>query len=383
MTAHAKLSASGSEKWMTCTPSARLEENFPDDESEFAKEGTFAHAVFEQQLLTFLGREVDPLEDSYLDTPELRDYVTEAVDFCIERIKEAYKRCSDPRILVEQRLDFSEWVPEGFGTGDLVIVADDLMEVLDLKYGKGIFVGAEDNSQMRLYGLGAYSENSLLYNIKSVRMTILQPRLDNYSSEELAIDDLLSWAENEVKPKAALAWAGEGEFVAGDHCSSCFCKARFQCAARSEQALALAQQSFSMVKPELLTLEQIAAVLERGEIVSKWVSDVQSYALKQAEKGTRVPGYKLVEGRSNRRYSSQDLVAERLKEHGFEEAAIYERNLLGLTAMTTAIGKKRFDEVLGDLIEKPAGKPVLVPVADKRDELDQNHRFSAIADDRS
>jgi hypothetical protein len=214
-------------------------------------------------------------------------------------------------------------------------------------------------------------------------MTILQPRLDNYSSEELPINDLLSWAENEVKPKAALAWAGEGEFVVGDHCSSCFCKARFQCAARSEQALALAQQSFSMVKPELLTLEQIATVLERGEIVSKWVSDEQSYALKQAEKGTRVPGYKLVEGRSNRRYSSQDLVAERLKEHGFEEAAIYERNLLGLTAMTTAIGKKRFDEVLGDLIEKPAGKPVLVPVADKRDELDQNHRFSAIADDRS
>ena len=383
MTAHAKLSASGSEKWMTCTPSARLEENFPDDESEFAKEGTFAHAVFEQKLLTYLGREVEPLEDSHFDTPELRDYVTEAVEFGIERIKAAYERCSDPRILVERRLDFSEWVPEGFGTGDLVIVADDLVEVLDLKYGKGIFVGAEGNSQMRLYGLGAYSENALLYNIESVRMTILQPRLDNYSSEELAIDDLLSWAENEVRPKAALAWAGEGEFVAGDHCSSCFCKARFQCTARSEQALALAQQSFSMIKPEVLTLEQIAMVLERGETVAKWVSDVQSYALKQAEKGIAVPGYKLVEGRSNRRYKSQDLVAERLKEHGFKEAAIYERNLLGLTAMATALGKKRFDEVLGDLIEKPTGKPVLVPNADKRDVIESNHGFSAIADDRS
>jgi len=368
---------------MTCTPSARLEENFPDDESEFAKEGTFAHAVFEHEMLTFLGQDAEPIEDSYFDTPELRDYVMEAVRFSIDRIKEAYKRCSDPRILVEQRLDFSEWVPEGFGTGDLVIVADDLVEVLDLKYGKGIFVGAEGNSQMRLYGLGAYSENSLLYNIKSVRMTILQPRLDNYSSEELAIDDLLSWAEDKVRPRAALAWAGEGEFVAGDHCSSCFCKARFQCAARSEQALALAKQSFSMVKPELLTIEQVAMVLERGETVSKWVSDVQSYALKQAEKGTRVPGYKLVEGRSNRRYSSQDLVAERLRKHGFEEAAIYERSLLGLTAMSAALGKKQFDSLLGDLIEKPTGKPVLVPVADKRDELDQNHGFSAIADDRS
>lgn len=370
--AHAKLSASGSKKWLTCTPSAHLEDQFPDEGSEYASEGTFAHAVFEQELLNWLGRPVDPLLSALLhfDTPELRDHVAKALDVARERIELARERCKDPVILVEQRLDFSPWVPEGFGTGDLVIITDDLVEVLDYKHGKGVFIEAQDNSQMRLYGLGAYNELAHLYDIKRVRMTVLQPRLDNFGSEELTIEELLKWADDIVVPAAKLAWEGAGEFVPGEHCASGFCRARFQCAARAEANLELAKKDFALAKPELLTDEQIAQVLAKGDEVAKWISDVQSFALTQAEKhGRQWPGFKLVEGRSNRKYSSPDDIAQRLIENGIPEAVIYERSLLGITAMEKAIGKKKFAELLDDLVVKPAGKPTLVPESDKRPAL--------------
>ncbi len=384
--AHAKLSASGSEKWMTCTPSARMEEAFPDEGSEFAREGTFAHAVFEQQLLHYLGREVEPLPNElmHFDSPALCDYVQEAVNFAIDRIKEAYERCKDPVIYVERRLDFSRWVPEGFGTGDLVIITDELVEVLDLKYGKGIFVDAKDNSQMRLYGLGAYNELADLYTIQKVRMTILQPRLNNYSSEEISLRQLLVWADEAVVPKAKLAWEGEGEFVAGDHCISSFCKARYTCPARAAQALAVAKQEFGPIEdaqpplPETLSIDRVAQLLPKADLVINWFTDLKAYALKQAEKGTPVPGYKLVEGRSNRKYSDQDAVAKALRAAKIPDEIAYERSLLGITAMETAIGKKKFAEVLGDLITKPEGKPTLVPEGDKRPAL--TSRASALDD---
>jgi len=384
--AHAKLSASGSEKWMTCTPSARMEEAFPDEGSEFAREGTFAHAVFEQQLLHYLGREVEPLPNElmHFDSPALCDYVQEAVNFAIDRIKAAYERCKDPVIYVERRLDFSRWVPEGFGTGDLVIITDELVEVLDLKYGKGIFVDAKDNSQMRLYGLGAYNELANLYTIQKVRMTILQPRLNNYSSEEISLRQLLVWADEAVVPKAKLAWEGEGEFVAGDHCISSFCKARYTCPARAAQALAVAKQEFGPIEdaqpplPETLSIDRVAQLLPKADLVINWFTDLKAYALKQAEKGTPVPGYKLVEGRSNRKYSDQDAVAKALRAAKIPDEIAYERSLLGITAMETAIGKKKFAEVLGDLITKPEGKPTLVPEGDKRPAL--TSRASALDD---
>ena len=385
--AHAKLSASGSEKWMTCTPSARVEEQFIDEGSEFAREGTFAHAVFEQSLLNYLGRPVDPLPVDliHFDSPALRDYVKQSVDYAIERIEAARERCKDPVIYVERRLNFSAWVPEGFGTGDLVIITDGLVEVLDLKYGKGILVEAQDNSQMRLYGLGAYAELADLYDITDVRMTILQPRLNNYGSEELPVKELLAWADKFVVPAAALAWEGKGEFVAGDHCTSCFCKARYTCPARAAQALEVAKQEFDVVEsaqpplPESLTVERIAELLPKADMVISWFTDLKAYALKQAvDHNNVVPGYKLVAGRSNRRYENQDAVAEKLLAAGFPEAVIYERSLLGITAMETAIGKKEFAKVLGDLIVKPEGKPTLVPVSDKRPEL--NSVASAIND---
>lgn len=370
--AHAKLSASGSGKWLVCTPSASLEDQFPDEQSAFAAEGTFAHAVFEQELLSRLGRAVDPLPQDLLhfDSADLRDHVQAAVDVALDRIREARSRCADPVILVEQRVDFSRWVPEGFGTGDLVIIADDLVEVMDLKYGKGYEVEAEGNSQMKLYALGAYAALDHLYDIRRVRMTILQPRLRNYASSELLIEDLLEWAETVVKPRAQLAWDGHGEYAAGDHCSSYFCRARATCAARAQHAMTLAKADFALTEPGLLTEEQICQVLARGDAVAKWIGDVQGYALDQAEKHGRAwPGYKLVEGRSNRKYADQDQVSQRLLQAGINEALIYERSLLGITAMEKALGKKKFTELLNDLVVKPSGKPTLVQDADKRPAL--------------
>ena len=373
MTAHAKLSASGSEKWMTCTPSVFAEEPFADEGSEFAREGTFAHAVFEQMLLIHMGLPVEALRKSKFDNQELRDYVNTAVEYAIERITDARVRCPDPIILVEQRLDFSRWVPEGFGTGDLVIITDDLVEVMDLKYGKGIYVDATNNSQFRLYGLGAYNVLSHLYDIKRVRMTVLQPRLHNFGSEELTIEELLTWAEEKVVPAAKLAWFGEGEFVAGDHCTSCFCKARYTCPARADQALAVAKLEFASAVPPAvatLSLDRVAKLLPKADMVIDWFNDLKAHSLKQAtEHNIMVPGFKLVEGRSVRKYSSQEDVAAKLRDAGVPESVMFERSLLGITAMEKAIGKKKFTEVLSDLLVKPSGKPTLVPVEDKRPAL--------------
>lgn len=372
--AHAKLSASGSKKWLTCTPSVALEENFPDERSGYADEGTFAHEVFELAVLTWLERvkaskaraEYSKLKANTLWSQDLEDHVRAAVEKAKDAITAARQRCADPVVLVEQRLDFSAWVPEGFGTGDLVVIADDLVEVLDYKHGKGVFVDAQDNSQMRLYGLGAYNQLAHLYDIKRVRMTVLQPRLDNFSSEELSIEELLEWGETVVKPRAQLAWEGLGELVPGEHCTSGFCRARFQCPARAEAALAVARQDFALRPPELLTTEQLLAVLDNADMAIKWLSDVQAYAFKQAESGHEIPGWKLVEGRANRKYSDPDAVAKKLLAAGVPEAAIYERSLLGITAMEKALGKKKFTELLDELVIKPAGKPTLVPEGDKR-----------------
>lgn len=375
MTAHAKLSASGSAKWMVCTPSANLEATLPDDNSEFAREGTFAHAVFQQAIESALGRPCDPLPQELLhfDTVELREYVAEAVNFAWDRIVDARTRCKDPIILVEQKLDFSAWVPEGFGTGDLVIVTDDLVEIMDLKYGKGVYVDPIENSQLRLYGLGAYYELCHLYDIQRVRMTVLQPRMDNFRGEEISVEELLEWAKERVVPAAKKAWVGAGDLAPGDHCKDGFCRARYVCPARAKAALSVAKAEFASPLPpavETLSLERIATLLPNAEMVINWFKDLQTHALKMSvEQGVQVPGFKLVEGRSNRKYSDQDAVAAKLKAGGIPEEIMYERSLLGITAMESAIGKKKFTELLGDLVVKPQGKPTLVPEGDKRPAL--------------
>ncbi|TPG74004.1 DUF2800 domain-containing protein [Brevibacillus laterosporus] len=373
--AHAILSASGSKRWMSCTPSAQLEQQFPNTTSEFAEEGTAAHELSELHLGIYLGeinkrtfnKKLKEQQAGKYYSQSMSDYVHSYVDTVIERINEARARSKDAIVLIEQRLDYSAWVPQGFGTGDVVIIADGIMEIVDLKFGKGVPVSAEDNSQMRLYGLGALNLFGFLYDIETVRMTIVQPRLDSISTDELTTMDLLLWAENEVKPLAEKANAGEGEFVAGDHCR--FCRAKAICRARTEANLEMAKYEFR--EPTLLTHEEIGEILAQADELQKWAADVQAYAFNQAEKhGVTFPGWKLVEGRSNRQYTDKDAVVHTLLAEGFGEEIIYApKTILGISALEKAIGKKIFSQLLSGHVVKPAGKPTLVPESDSRPEL--------------
>lgn len=382
--AHAKLSASGSKRWLSCTPSAELESHFEETTSDFAEEGTAAHELSEIWL-KFRLSQIKSGEHKKLwekakkgkyYSPEMEDYVQGYVAIVLERVSEARKRSKDAAVLLEQRLDFSAWVPDGFGTGDVLIIADDTMEVIDLKYGKGVPVSAEDNSQMRLYGLGALDGYGYLYDIQTVRMTIVQPRLDSVSTEDLPAADLVAWGDDYVKPRADMAAAGEGEFAAGDHCR--FCRARSTCRKRAEENLELAKYEFR--EGALLSTDEVGDVLGRIDQLQKWAEDIKKHALDQAEKhGVRYPGWKLVEGRSNRIYSDRDAVQAALLEGGFvEDKILTPRELLGITAMEKAVGKKKFEELLSDLIIKPVGKPTLALEKDPRPEL--SSAASAAAD---
>jgi len=381
---HALLSASGAKRWMTCTPSAQIEETFPESKSEYADEGSFAHKYAELQLKKELGfinkkefkKQADILMKDPFYSTALEEYIQSYVTIVMERVAEAKTRCKDPIIMLEQKLDFSQWVPEGFGTGDVIIIADGVLEVIDLKYGKGVAVSAEDNPQLRLYGVGALSQYDNLYDIETVRTTIIQPRLDSVSSDSISAKDLYVWAENEVKPKAEQAMAGEGEFVSGDHCR--FCRAKAQCRKRADANLELARYDFK--EPSLLTDEEIADVLTKVDQLQSWVSDVKAFALDQAENhGKKWTGWKLVEGRSNRMYSDRTAVAETLLIAGYEDEKIYEpKEIRGITAMEKVLGKKTFEDLLNEFIIKPVGKPTLVPESDKRPEI--NSIQSAVAD---
>lgn len=369
--AHAILSASGASRWMACTPSARLEQNFENKTSEYAAEGTLAHELGELKLRKELeglstrsfNSKVKKIQEDKLYTADMPDYVDMYVETCLERVSEAKAKTPDALFKIEQRLDFSEWVPEGFGTGDFVIIADGTMEVCDLKYGKGVPVSANNNKQMMLYALGAISEFSFLYDIEKVRMTIIQPRLDNISTFEVTVEDILKWAEEYVRPKAELAIKGEGEFCAGNHCR--FCRAKAVCRARAEKNLELAQYEFQ--KPPTMDNNDIAYVLSKVDELVNWAGDVKEYALEQALKGEEFDGYKVVEGRSNRKWSSEDDVAKVLIGQGFQENIIYTKKLDGISKIESSIGKKEVQRLLGDYIIKPVGKPTLVPITDKRE----------------
>lgn len=357
---HAILSASASKRWMNCTPSALLEKQFADEESIYAAEGTAAHALAEHKLKRFLKkRSKRPVSD--YDCDEMEECTDDYVSFAMEQIEKAKQSCSDPVVMIEQRLDFSRWVPDGFGTGDLVIVADDTLYIVDLKYGKGIAVSAEWNPQMLLYSLGALELFDSLYDIEKVNMTIHQPRLENVSTFEITVHDLMEWAEQELIPKAEMAAKGDGEFAVGDWCR--FCKAKNTCRARAEEYLRLAQMEFK--PPELLSEEEIAEVLKVADELAKWAADVYAYAQDEAITHGRVwSGFKLVEGRSNRKYVNEEEVADAAKAAGYED--IYKKSLIGITEMEKLMGKKEFQKILGSLVYKPQGKITLVPDSDKR-----------------
>lgn len=360
MSKHAYLSASSSHRWLSCPPSARLCAETPDQVSPYAKEGTDAHTLCEYKVLTALGKKLpDPVPNLDYYRQEMENCATEYCSYVMEQLESIRQTCLDPQILVEQRLDFSRWVPDGFGTGDCVIVADDILHIIDYKHGLGILVEANHNPQMMCYALGALELFDGIYDISTIRMTIFQPRRDNVSTYECTKEELLAWADNTLAPTAVLAMSGQGEFAAGDHCQ--FCKVKATCRKRAEHNLELAKYDFAM--PDTLDRTEIAAILAKADSLTAWANDIKEYALKQALSGVTYDGFKVVEGRANRKYSDEAAVAATVANAGYDP---YEPKLLTITAMTSMLGKKKFEDLLGSLVIKPQGKPTLVPMTDKR-----------------
>lgn len=373
---HAVLSASSSARWLHCTPSARLEAAMPDKSSPYAEEGTRAHALAEKRLKHFL-------DTGRLYKKRLKDVDEEMweatgryVDTCVEKINAARLASKDAKVGVEVRLDYSRWAPKGFGTGDCVIVSDDSIEVIDLKYGKGVPVSAVDNSQMMLYALGAYERYGVLYGFDRAHMTIVQPRLDSVSTDTLKLAELLQWGEA-VKEKAKLADKGEGPKQAGAWCL--FCKVKHTCRA-------LADYELEGVKTDMqaadLSPEELAGIVTKAKEVKRWLDDIETYALDRALKGDKFPGLKLVAGRSTRHITDEYNASRLLLQEGYATEDIFKpKQLQTLTALEKLVGKKKLTELMGPLIEKPAGKPTLVPESDKRPELEIEAATKADFDD--
>lgn len=358
---HALLSASSSHRWLNCPPSARLCEGYDDKGSNFAAEGSDAHSLCEYKLRKALGMEAkDPTEDLTWYDAEMEESASGYAAFVMELVAEAKKTCSDPVVLIEQRLDYSKYVQSGFGTGDCVLIADGTLHIVDFKYGRGVLVEAEDNPQMKLYALGALEIFDCLYDIDTVSMTIYQPRRANVSTFTLTRQELLDWAETVLVPTAELAYAGDGEYHCGEWCQ--FCKAKADCRERARANMELARYEFR--QPPLLTDEEVEEILGKLDSLMDWASDIKDYALQAAISGKHWSGYKLVEGRANRRYTDENAVVAAVKAAGYDPYD--EPKLLGVTAMTTLLGRKQFNDILGGLITKPQGKPTLVPESDKR-----------------
>jgi len=363
---HSLLSPSSSHRWIKCAPSARLTEYYPDARSGYADEGTQAHTLAEAKLRYRLGRSDAPPNCNDIEMDEhTDDYVT----FVMEQMD----GLGDPKVYAEQRVDCSKWVPECSGTCDALILSDGILHVIDLKYGRGVKVDAEDNDQLRIYALGALDLFDFLYPIYTIRMSIFQPRLGNCSTWEVSREELEQWAELVLKPAAERAWRGEGDFEAGAHCQ--FCKAKAECRERANTNMALAAYDFT--EPALLDKIEIALILGKIDELVAWASDVKKFALAEALKGVRFDGWKVVEGRSNRKYTDETAVMEAVKRIGLDP---YEHKILGVTAMAALLGKKRFEEMVGGFVEKPQGKPVLVPVTDKRMEINTTTAADDFAD---
>ena len=364
---HSVLGASAADRWMNCTPSAQLTAGMEDAATTFAAEGTAAHALCEWKVRKALKMRAGRRPTSDYWTDEMEEFTDDYRDFIMDLVGQAKLTCKDPVTLIEQHLDFSCYVPDGFGTGDFLLVEDRELNVVDFKYGRGVAVYADHNPQMMLYALGALNLFDCLYDIEQVTMTIFQPRLSSISTWTISAEELYKWAEEVLKPKAELAAKGEGEFISGSWCR--FCKARNTCRARAESFLELAKMEFQ--PPALLSDEEVAEVMEKANELSKWASDVMAYAQAEAiENGKHWNGYKLVEGRSTRRFIDEKKVEEAAKGAGYTD--IYNKSLITLTAFEKLMGKDTFKEVLGSFVTKPAGKLTLVPVSDKRPEVTVN-----------
>ena len=366
---HALLSASGAFRWMNCTPSARLEEKFDEQkQSIHAAEGTLAHEFGAINLKSgqipkkVFDTEIKKLRENTLYTDEMEGEVDKYVSYVMQTFTDAQKRTPDAVLLVEEKLDFSHLVEEGFGTGDACIIADGVLDIIDLKYGIGIKVDATDNPQLKLYGAGALRAYELMYDIHTIRMTIVQPRLDHISVWDISVEDLNKWGEKEVKPKAKEAYLGEGLQKTGDWCK--WCKVKPVCAAQRDENMKLAQYDFQ--DPYLLTDKQLIDVFKQQPKLTEWVNAVHQHLLDKALKGKKVEGYKLVEGRRTRKWLEDEKVAKVLIANNFSPEDFMISKLAGIPAIEKLIGKKNFIPILGDLVTLPPGKPTLVPEADKR-----------------
>lgn len=376
MAKHALLSASSAESWLNCTPSARLTEKYKDTSSEYAELGTLAHSFGELKLKKELklispsiyNKKLLALQGHELYYPDIEPEVEDYTNYVMEEYYAALAKTKDAKIFLEEKLDYSSYVPSGFGTGDCVIIADGELEIIDLKFGTGVPVSPINNSQLKLYALGAYEKYEFIYDIKKVKMTIAQVRLDNISSWEIDADMLEGWAETELRKKAALAYKGEGILFPGAWCG--FCKAKATCKARTKESLEFYEANYSE-SPNLMSPTEIANVLNKADGIIKWANDVKEYAFDEALKGTKFPGWKLVEGRSNRQITDEDKLAVELMKAGFEEGKLYKpKTLEGITNLEKVVGKKKFGELSKDFITKPPGKPTLVDESDKRTEID-------------
>ena len=379
--AHALLSASGAKKWINCPASARLEENIPDEESGYAKEGTLAHAICELKLIKlFVDRnmpdktykaKMNKLQKDPLYQKEMDEYTDRYVDHVMDL---ANGFPAPPTVAVEKRLDYSDWALEGFGTGDCVLISGTVLHVIDFKYGKGVAVSAEDNPQLKCYGLGAIKEFSMIYPIDTVVLHIVQPRISNISTWEVSRAELEVWGATVLKPAAQKAYAGGGECVAGSWCDECFCKLRATCRARADQNLSLMDVAVSpdpgtntvMNLPPALSNEEVGNILKKAQFLAAWVKKLEEFAQKEILAGKEVPGWKLVEGRSNRTISDTDQAFKELEQAGYAEAVLYEKVPLTLTKLEAVLTKEHKEDILAKFITKPQGKPTLVPADDKR-----------------
>lgn len=373
---HALLSPSAAHRWLNCTAAPRLEQAAPDNETDYAAEGTLAHAYCARHLKTYLGLDVTD-EDREIEqygryhTGEMDEYTETYKTIILEKYNAAKVHTKDALLLVETRLDFSNYVPEAFGTADAIIIADGTMEIIDFKYGKGVRISAKENPQMKIYAIGAYDRFSFEYDIQSVRMAIVQPRIDNLSEYELTTAELIDWAENTLAPKAKEAFEGKGEQVPGPWCQ--FCKVKAQCRKLARQAI----DTQAQCDPKLLSPAEIAEiVLPQIDVIKSWLKGVEDYTLQQALAGTNYPGFKIVEGRSVRKISDPAAVKKLLTANGYDEADYMKpAELCTITDLEKLVGKKKFGLLCADYITKPQGKPTLVPESDKRP------AFNAAADD--
>jgi len=383
---HALLSASRAARWLACTPSAKLEEKYrkshgDEESSVYAEEGTLAHEFAELELRRLSGRidpkayteEIEKLRANDLYSEEIETEVAKYTTYVVEALEVAKTVVSDPVLFIEEKLDFSHIVEEGFGTGDAGIVADDTMEIIDLKYGKGVKVEACENPQLKLYAIGALRNYDMCFNITKVKLTIVQPRIDNIVSWTLSVKELYKWAEEVVKPAAAKAYEGKGLQKAGDHCK--FCLVKPMCATLAARNVALAKHEFK--DPHLLTEKQVLEVYRQIPMLVDWANSVGEYLLKEAISGKKVEGYKLVEGQSRRKWTDEEKVMEKLKQEGYPEDSYRKISLKGISDIERLVGKKEFPTLFDGLVIKPQGSPILVPESDKRPEFNSLQQAQA------